>query len=319
MFNKLFHIIFYVLVGVLLSKAINHETGCYVIEEEDARENFSPDNGMDDIYMDNEDYDATMHSIELQERIDGFFKELNDLQNSYTRPFKITRDQRLSKSYMKRLSDDFKSNEKKLKSLDLRWNIFYQTEQPSIASNEQLMTMVDDLNTIKSAVEDSIVSRQNIIKAVNDFNAAEKFLYEQDTIYKAFGKKAIELSMTSKTAPQLENLKVKEQIVFADIQSHYDKAKEGLKLFKVSQQDMENLDNRYASLKNKSSKIQEMAYVPFIQRIKDYLFGIAAVAIIIMFINMVASKVKAAKKMRENLKKYQDGINQNNNNNIPTI
>lgn len=270
-------------------------------------------------FMDVDEYNSEMQILDLRERLDDFLEELNDIQIAYTRPFKITRDQRLSRSYMKRLSDDIKSNERKLKSIDLRWNIFYQTEQGHIASNESLMTMVDDLNTIKSAIEDSLQSRQNILQAVIDFNAAERFLSEQDTLYKEFGRKGMELSLTSKTAPQLENLKVREQIIFADIQTHYDKAREATKLFKVSQQEIDNLDNRYASLKNKSAKIQEFAYVPWIQRIKDYLLGFAAVAIIIMFVNMMWSKIKAAKKMKENMKKIQDNLNQNGNNDIPSI
>lgn len=266
-----------------------------------------------------EDYEANINVIELQEKIDVFLDELNELQNSFTRPFKITKDQRLSKTYMKRLSDDVKSNERKLKSFDLRWNIFYQTEQSAIATDEELMTMVDDLNSIKSAVEDSIESRQDIVQAIKDFNAAEKFFAEQDTIYRALGRKAMELSLASTTAPQLENLKVKEQILFGDIQSHYEKAKKGSQFFKVSPQEIDNLDNRYAALKNMSAKIQQMAYVPWIQRIKDYLIGVAAVAIIIMFINMLFSKFKAAKKMKDNLKKYQDTINRNENNDLPSI
>ena len=289
-----------------------------------AQDNPSAFNPLDDVeaqesFIDEDEYVSEMKRLDLQERMDAFLEELDNLQNSYTRPFKITRDQRLSKTYMKRLSDDVRSNERKMKSLDLRWNIFYQTEQPAIASDDELMTLVDDINTLKSAVEDSITSRRNILQAVNDFNAAEKFLSDQDTIYKTLGRKGMEYSLTSKTAPQLENLKVKEQIIFADIQTHYDKAREGAKLFKVSQQELDNLDNRYASLKNKSAKIQEMAYVPFIQRIKDYLLGIAAVAIIIMFINMMVSKLKAAKKMRENMKKFHDSINQQGNNDIPSI
>ena len=206
-----------------------------------------------------------------------------------------------------------------MKSFDLRWNIFYQTEQKNIAADERLMMMVDDLNTIKSAVEDSIVSRQNIVQAIKDFNSAEKFLTEQDTIYKILGRKAMELSLTSKTAPQLENLKIKEQIIFTDIQNHYEKAREGAILFKVSQQELDNLNNSYALLKNKSGKIQEMAYVPLIQRIKDYLLGIAAVAIIIMFVNMLIGKIKTAKKMKDNLKKYQETFNRNGNDDIPSI
>lgn len=300
-------IVSFLLISSLTGKSL--ETPPPTIEEETFNESV----------LDEDDYVSTMKALELQERIVFFLDEFNELQNAYSRPFKITKDQRLSRTYMKRLSEDVKTNERKLKSLDLRWNIFYQTEQPSLAADDELMALVDDINIIKSTLEDSIVSRQTIVKAINDFNEAEKFLSNQDTVYKILGRKAMELSLTSKTAPQLENLKVKEQIIFTDIQNHYDKARQGTQLFKVSQQDLDKLDNRYASLKNMSGKIQQMAYVPWIQRIKDYLIGIAAVAIIIMFVNMMASKIKAAKKMKENLKKYQETLNQNRNNDIPSI
>lgn len=266
-----------------------------------------------------EDYSNTLRFIEIQEKMDSFFEEINDMEENFSKPFQISKEQRLSPSFMKHLSDLLKSSERKLKSFDLRWNIFYQMQQQDIAADEELVAMVEDLNTIKQSVEDSLASRQLILQGVRDFTAAEKFLSDQDTVYKLLGKKAIQLSLTSKTAPQLENLKAKEQIIFNDIQTHYDAARQGAQLFKVSSQEMDNLDNSFISLKSKSAKIQEMAYKPFIQRIKDYLIGLAAVAIIIMFVNMVISKIKAAKKMRENLKKYQETLNQNNNNDIPSI
>lgn len=279
----------------------------------------STDNNRTTDIFEDEDFNSELYALDLQTRIQSFFDELNQLQNYYLRPFKITREQRLSKSYMRSLSDNVRSNEKKLKSIDLRWNILYQNEQATIANDEGLLTMVDDFNTIKSAVEDSIASRKNILQAINDFNAAEKFLADQDTVYKMLGKRGLQLSLSDKTAPQLETLKVKEQILFADIQSHYDKARYGAERFKVSQQEMDNIYNCYASLKNMSAKIQQMAYVPFFQRIKDYLIGIAAVAIIIMFVNMLINKINASRKIKENLKKYHDSLNQNGNNDIPSI
>lgn len=306
-------------VGVLFAKATTQEIDSYENKNVGEIDISSNINDEEEDYMGTHEPDIYVNSFEIQERIDNFLEELDVIQNSYSRPFKISKDQRLSKTFMKKLSDDVKSNERKLKSIDLRWNIFYQIEQPAIASDEELMALVDDLNNVKTSVEDSIASRHNIINAIQDFTAAERYLADQDTVYKSIGKKAIEFSLSSKTAPQLETLKVKEQLLFADIQAHYDKAREGSKQFKVSQQEIDNLNNLYASLKNKSVKIQEMAYQPFLQRIKDYLLGFAAIAIIIMFINMIVSKVKATKKMKENLKKYQDSITSKTNNDIPTI
>ena len=289
-----------------------------ILPEMPLQETENPYDGLPAIETE-DDYATSMKIIEIQEKIEGFFEEINDLQENFSKPFQISKEQRQSASFMKHLGDLLKSSERSLKSVDLRWNIFYQMQQQYIASDEELVAMVEDFNIIKQSVEDSIISRQAILQAVKDFTTAEKFLAEQDTLYKMLGKKAIELSLTSKTAPQLENLKAREQIIFNDIQSHYDAARQGAQLFKISSQEMDNLDNSFVALKSKSAKIQEISYKPFIQRIKDYLLGLAAVAIIIMFINMVISKIKAAKKMKESLKKYQETLNQNNNNDIPSI
>ena len=69
-----------------------------------------------------------------------------------------------------------------------------------------------------------------------------------------------------------------------------------------------------------SKKIQETAYKPFIQRIKDYLIGFACVAILLLFVNMITTKLKALKVAREQAKKYKEMMQQNGNpGGYPTI
>jgi hypothetical protein len=52
-----------------------------------------------------------------------------------------------------------------------------------------------------------------------------------------------------------------------------------------------------------------MAYKPFIQRVKDYLMGFAAVAILLMFINLAAARIKSFKQARAQAKKLRDSLN----------
>jgi hypothetical protein len=51
-----------------------------------------------------------------------------------------------------------------------------------------------------------------------------------------------------------------------------------------------------------------MEYKPFIQRIKDYLLGLAAVAILMMFVNLLSQKLKQLKAAREQAKKMKESM-----------
>ena len=75
----------------------------------------------------------------------------------------------------------------------------------------------------------------------------------------------------------------------------------------------------FAVLKNKSDTIQKMTYKPLIQRIKDYLLGLAAVAVLLMFISMMKARIKAAKEARKNLKKIKDAMTMSGQEDYPTI
>ena len=67
-----------------------------------------------------------------------------------------------------------------------------------------------------------------------------------------------------------------------------------------------------------SEKIQALEYKPLLERIKDYLYSLAAVAMILLFLNMVQAKIKALKQARENAKKLREMMN-NEESDYPTI
>ena len=68
-----------------------------------------------------------------------------------------------------------------------------------------------------------------------------------------------------------------------------------------------------------SEKIKAMAYKPFIQRIKDYLLGLAAVAILLLFFNLAVTRLVAVKKAYKSMQQYKKLMKINENENYPTI
>ena len=55
-----------------------------------------------------------------------------------------------------------------------------------------------------------------------------------------------------------------------------------------------------------------MAYKPLIERVKDYLLGFAAVAVLMMFVSMLQNKIAAAKQMKESARQMRDALKKNN-------
>jgi hypothetical protein len=64
-------------------------------------------------------------------------------------------------------------------------------------------------------------------------------------------------------------------------------------------------------MKSVSENVQALEYKPLFQRLKDYVMGFAAVAIILMFFNGMLAKFNAYKQKAASLKKYNDMLNKN--------
>ena len=195
--------------------------------------------------------------------------------------------------------------EKSLMMMDVKWNAYYGSWQNVIADNDSLLQIVADYQLIKQNIQDSISAKRHYIQSLEDFTVAETFLSAQDSVYEKFHTDALEYSLIKQLAPQLEQLKGKEQILFAEIQEHYEKAKAAAEEFNELQPRINKIEQRYIDLKNTSDKIQALEYKPWFQRIKDYLFGLAAVSMILLFVNALQSKIQMLKQTRENAKKLK--------------
>lgn len=202
-------------------------------------------------------------------------------------------------------------------SFTSRWDAYSQAQQVYIADNDSLLSKLAEVQQMKQMVTDTLASRQLQYDQLSAFAKAEVFIWSQDKIYQKLYKQAVQYSLSGKLAAKLEKVKAAEQAEFADVTKHYEQAKAAADAFPGLKIRMKGIDEKYFQLQTVSTKIQEMAYKPFIQRIKDYLMGLAAVAIVLMFLNMVRSKLKALKVAREQAQKMKDMINGQHN--YPTI
>ena len=233
-----------------------------------------------------------MQRLEIESRMLSFYDQMHALSTdiSHSAPDKLT-----------------EANQQ-VTTIDTKWNAYYQARQSVIADDDSLLQIVANYQLVKQTVLDSIAAKQHYFDAQKSFAEAEAFCLAQDSIYQALNKKAVEYSLVKSAAPQLEQLKGEEQSLFAEVQQQYETAKNLSQEFPVFQPRFQQIEEKYIELKNRSEKIQALEYKPWIERVKDYLYSLAAVAMILMFINMVQAKIKTLKQARENAKKLREAL-----------
>ena len=228
-----------------------------------------------------------MQRLEIESRMLYFYDQLHTLSSTLSQ----------------RTPDGLVEANQQITTIDTKWNAYYQARQNVIADDDSLLQIVADYQLVKQALIDTIASKQHFFEAQKNFADAEKFCMSQDSLYQELDKKAMEYSLVKTTAPQLEQLKGQEQSVFAELQQQYETAK--------------SLSQEFPAFQPRFQQTEEK-YKPWIQRVKDYLYSFAAVAMILMFINMVQAKIKALKQARENAKKLREALN-NEEDDYPTI
>ena len=256
---------------------------------------------------------------ELESRMKEYIEELNHLALVCDMQLQFSETTPLTDTYVKLVDDKIKLIDENLKSIDFRWTTFSQAMQMDVVDDEELMDMMTQVQLQKQVLTDTINSKRQQCKALADFVKAQHLLFEKDSVYNHLYRTAFQLSLIQKAAPKLEKVKAKEQELFAQLQTTYDGAKNAVTLIPSLAQSMENLDEKFAKYKVMSEKIQAMEYKPFIQRIKDYLIGLACVAIIILFFNLILSKLQALKKARQAAKQYQEALDRQGGGVYPTI
>lgn len=258
--------------------------------------------------------------LEIETRLSQFSDELNQLFAVCQMPLSFDGNVEASQSLISAMEQRMNYLNQSYNTLDVKWNTYYQAQLMDIANDEDLMEKVASFEGQKQVVKDSLDAKTQAVEAVMKFVEADKYIISQVSIYKSLYKKAYQLSLLQKLAPQLEKVKAKEQIVFGELQKNYEQAKASTELVPTLSKRMDVLDGQFVIMKSVSEKVQALEYKPFVQRVKDYVLGFAAVAIILLFLNGILTKFNAYRDKVANLKKYKEMMNnQGQGTNYPTI
>ena len=262
-----------------------------------------------------EELDSTY--TDINEHLELFQEELLQLNALCRFRMDIDMEMPLNEPLLDVVSERLKSLSASMNSFSTRWDTYSAAQQVYIADNDSLLNRVAVIQQMRQTVTDTLALRQQQRDHLVAFSTAEKFIWSQDNTYRRLYQQAIQYSMSPKLAAQLEKVKAEEQALTADVQKYYAQAKEAAEAFPGLELRMKGMDNKVFELQTVSAKIQEMAYKPFIQRIKDYLMGLACVAILLMGLNLLKSKLALVKQARDQAKKMKGMMNGQHN--YPTI
>ncbi|MBO4665541.1 MAG: hypothetical protein J5612_01565 [Paludibacteraceae bacterium] len=264
-----------------------------------------------------EDEYSRQMQAEVKAQLVKLTEELKQLADDAGKQAVLNEQNLQSAYYIRTLDEKAQSLNRRMQAFDVKWEAFSASNLAYVANFDTLMNMTTQAQLQKQEVTDAINAQVNRCNAIKDFAAAETYIFEQDSLYKKLYKQAFTLSFVQKMTPQLEKLKAQEQLQFPQVQEQYDKAKAAADLVPQLRNRADNVNEAFYAIKAQSESIQQLKYEPFIQRIKDYLMGLAYVAIILIFFNMIISKWQAAKKAKEALQKQIDALKKDKD--YPTI
>jgi len=255
--------------------------------------------------------------LDVAVRILQYRDEIGEIQAAFLVPLDID-GEHMDLDDTETMASHIKQRELQLNAFASRWATYSQAQQALIAESDSMLLYVADIQQCEQDVRDSIVVRRQQIEMLSSFCKAEKVLFSKDAVYKKYYQRAMALSLIPKGAPLLEKVKASEQIDATELQQAYSTVMAAAAAFPALDGRMKKIDSKYVKLQSVSAAIQEAAYKPLIQRLKDYLIGIAAVAIVLMFLTMVVSKLQAISKAREAAKKMREMMGSANDD-LPTI
>ena len=249
--------------------------------------------------------------LEIASRLIQFSDELNQLLAVGEVNLTVDSEMGISQSVISAMEKRMQSLNQTYNQIDVKWNTYYQAQQMDIANSEDLMNMVARIEELKQTVKDTLDSKTQVVEAVANFAAADQFIISQVSVYKNIYSKAYKLSLLKQLAPKLEKVKAKEQLLFTELQNNYNQAKAACEIVPSLSKRMETLDEQYVIMKSVSEKVQTLEFKPFIQRVKDYVLGLAGVAVILLFLNGMMTKYKSYREKVASMKKYNDMMKNN--------
>lgn len=208
------------------------------------------------------------------------------------------------------------SQERHLESVQVRWNAYTSIQQVEITSSPLLMELMAQYQLLYNSVNDAISQRKQKLQAGEEFNDAVAYVSSQSKKYDGLCTQAQELSLLPQTAKELARLKAEEQLSFQEVTERYKKGIAAIEKDPSLKARKQELESAYVSIMLKDQEIQAAQYETLIQRFKDYIYSLAAVAVVLMFFNFLSARISTIKAARESAKKYADAINKSE---YPTI
>ena len=254
---------------------------------------------------------------EMSAQLNKLTSELDILFDDASKQLSFSERELRSAYTVRTLEAKAQSLNRRMQALNVRWDAFNASYLSFISDNDTLMEQMTQAQLLKQTLTDTIAAQQVKCQTIKDFMAAEQLILSQDSIYHKLYQQAYRLSFAQKLAPQLEKLKAQEQAYFVPIQEAYEKTKTATEVVPQLRTRADQLNEQFFAIKALSQQIQEMKYMPLLQRLKDYLIGLACVAVIILLFNNLLSKYKAAKQKKEALKKQAEMLNKEHE--YPTI
>lgn len=254
---------------------------------------------------------------EMRTQLNKLTSELDVLYDDTQKQLVIT-DKNLQSAYTVRTLDaQAQSLNRRMQALNVKWDAFNASYLGFISENDTLMERMTQAQLLKQTLTDTITAQQNKCQAIKDFMAAEQVIFSQDSVYRKLYQQAYRLSFVQKLTPQLEKLKAQEQAHFIPIQEAYNKAKTASVAVPQLRTRADKLNEQFYAISAQSQQIQQMKYMPLLQRFKDYLLGLASIAVIMLLFNNLTSKWKAAQQKKEVIKKQAELLNKEHE--YPTI
>lgn len=242
-------------------------------------------------------------SLKLSENIKVFSDNLVSLNKAFRRVTDIDR--------LERVENDLKSN-------DFRYGLFFQTNMADIAADEKLLKLIEEYDTRHQILVDSLAARRARYEASSKFAQAAEFINAQDSVYRQLYKSSVQLSLTPQTAKALERLKAEEKMKFDEIRENWEVLGAAAQADPSLAGGIPEIEDCYLELQSYSVKIQQAAFKPWLDRIKDYLYSIAAVSLILLLFVSIQARISSARQYKANMKKLMEQSGKKDND-IPSI
>lgn len=208
------------------------------------------------------------------------------------------------------------SLERRLQQVQVRWQAYTDVQQLEITSTPVLMELMSQYQVLYASTMQAVAQQKAKLEAREEFQAVLDFIRRQKKPYEGLALRAKELSLVQQTAKQLAQLKAEEQLTFQDVTARYEKGKAAMDADPGLKARQKELEDAYVEIMLMSQDIQAAVYKTLIQRVKEYVLSLAGVAILLMFLAMVKSRISAIKAARDAARKYADNINKTD---YPTI